>query len=217
MFMSYTLSAKRPVRRIKRRLSGMTHLLLMVIVSSIFAAVGVSQGLDPTGWQSKLRFHAAAAYGPGALAGSAAYDGFLQEIDFPREWGQGGVGYGKRLGSTLAYSGIRNVLGFGLDSALHQDPRYYRSGNTGVWRRMKHAFRGTIFTRTDSGTETLATWRLGSAYGAAFLSNEWYPDRVNTVKLGLAQGSTQIGFDLLANIGSEFWPDVKKKILHRKP
>jgi len=146
----------------------------------------------------------ASAYGAGALAGSVVYAGFLQEIDFPREWGQGGVGYGKRLGSTLAYSGIRNVLGFGLDSALRQDPRYYRSGNTGVWRRMKHAFRGTILTRTDSGGETLATWQLGSAYGAAFLSNEWYPDRLNTVKLGLAQGSTQIGFDLLANLGSEF-------------
>ena len=82
---------------------------------------------------------------------------------------------------------------------------------------MKHAFRGTILTPTDSGTETLATWRLGSAYGAAFLSNQWYPGRLNTVKLGLAQGSTQIGFDLLANLGSEFWPDVKKKLLHRKP
>src|ERR1019366_3055738 len=129
--------------------------------------------------------------------------GFLQEIDFPREWGQGGVGYGKRLGSTLAYSGVRNVLGFGLDSALHQDPRYYRSGDGGFWRRTGHAFRGTILTHTDSGTETLATWRLGSAYGAAFISNEWHPDRINTVKLSLTQGSSQMGFDLLANLGSE--------------
>jgi hypothetical protein len=149
--------------------------------------------------------------------GSAVYAGFLQEIDFPREWGQGGVGYGKRLGSTLAYSGVRNVLAFGLDTALRQDPRYHRSDDTGVWRRMKHAFRGTILTRTDSGTETLATWRLGSAYGGAFLSNDWYPDRLNTVKLGLAQGSAQIGFDLLGNLRSEFWPDIKKKILRRKP
>ena len=203
--------------RIHRRLPGRGRLLPITIVGTIFAAVGVAQDLDPAGWLSKLRFHAIAAYGPGALAGAAVYDGFLQGIDFPREWGQGWVGYGKRLGSTLAYSGMRNVLAFGLDTTLHQDPRYHRSGNTGFWRRAKHAFRGTILTRTDSGTETLATWRLGSAYGAAFLSNEWYPDRVNTVKLGLSQGSTQIGFDLLANLGSEFWPDVKKKILRRKP
>jgi hypothetical protein len=62
----------------------------------------------------------------------------------------------------------------------------------------------------------VATWRFGSAYAATFLSNEWYPDRVNTVKLGHEQGTTQIGFDLLTNMGSEFLPDVKKKILRRK-
>jgi hypothetical protein len=201
----------------KKRLPCVRHLLLIALVSTLFAPVGVSQDLDPSGWQSKLRFHALTAYGPWTLAGSAAYAGFLQEIDFPREWGQGAVGYGQRLGSTLAYSGLRNLLGFALDTTLRQDPRYHRSADTGVLRRMKHAFRGTILTRKDSGTETLSTWRLGSAYGAAFLSNEWYPERLNTVKLGLAQGSTQIGFDLLANIGSEFWPDLKKNILRRKP
>ena len=119
--------------------------------------------------------------------------------------------------STLAYSGIRNLLGFGLDSALHQDPRYYRSTERGMWRRTKHAFRETILTHKDSGGETLATWRLGSAYGAAFISNEWYPDRVNTVALGFSQGSTQLGFDLLSNLGSEFWPDIKRKLFHQKP
>jgi hypothetical protein len=196
-------------------MSDTRYLLLMATVSVAFAAMCGAQSPDPIGWQGKLRFHAASAYGPGALAGAAVYTGFLQEIDFPREWGQGAGGYGKRLGSTLAYAGLRNTLSFGLDTALHQDPRYDRSGDTGFWRRTKHAFRRTILTRTDSGGETLATWRLGSAYGAAILSNEWYPDRVNTMKLGMVQGSTQIGFDLLGNLGSEFWPDVKKKILRR--
>lgn len=199
-----------------RRLPCMRQLLLIAIASTTFAAVGASQDLDPAGWESKLSLHAVRAYGPWALARSAASAGFLQAIDSPTEWGQGGVGYGKRLGSTLANSGIRNALGFGLDSALHQDPRYYRSVDTGFWRRMKHAVRGTMLTRTDAGGETLATWRLGSAYGAAFLSNQWYPDRLNTVNRGLVRGSTQIGFDLLGNLGSEFWPDVKKKILRRK-
>jgi hypothetical protein len=195
---------------------GKGQLLAMAAISVLFAGSGVAEDLDPASWQSKLRFHAVSAYGPAALLASAAYVGVLQELDFPREWGQGGLGYGKRLGSTLAYAGVRNLMGFGLDTALHQDPRYYRSGESGFWRRTKHAFHGTIFTRTDSGGETLATWRFGSAYGATFLSNEWYPDRVNTVKLGFEQGTTQIGFDLLANMGSEFWPDVKKKILRRK-
>jgi len=106
------------------------------------------------------------------------------------------------------------MLGFGLDAALHQDPHYYRSEDVGFWRRTGHALRTTIVTRKDSGGETFATWRFGSAYGAAFLSNEWYPSRLNTVSLSLQQGSAQIGFDLAANLGREFWPDVRKKILH---
>jgi hypothetical protein len=149
------------------------------------------------------------------LAGSAAYAGILQADTAPTEWGQGWASYGKRFGSTVGYTAVYGTLAFGLDSTLHQDPRYFRSRSTGFWRRTGHALRGTILTRTDSGGETLSTWRLGSAYGAAFLSNQWYPDRLNTVRLGIGQGSLRLGFDFAANMGSEFWPDVRRKVLHR--
>ena len=81
---------------------------------------------------------------------------------------------------------------------------------------MGHALRGTILTRTDSGGETLSTWRLGSAYGAAFLSNKWYPDRVNTIRLGMLQGSMTLGFDFIGNLGREFWPDIRRKVSRKK-
>lgn len=189
----------------------------MIIAGSIFVIAAFSQDPDPTAWQSKLTYHALNAYGLDALAESAVYDGYRQLSDFPREWGQGAAGYGRRVASTLAYSGIRNTLAFGLDTVLHQDPRYYRSGAGGLWGRTRHAIHGTLLTRTDSGGETFATWRFASAYGATFLSNEWYPGRLNSMKVGLEQGSTQIAFDLLANLRSEFWPDVKNKLLRRKP
>jgi hypothetical protein len=73
-----------------------------------------------------------------------------------------------------------------------------------------------MLTRTDSGKETLSTWRIGSAYGAAYLSNQWYPDRLNTVRLDFIQGSVTLGFGLASNLGSEFWPDIKRKVLRRK-
>jgi hypothetical protein len=195
----------------------MRCLLPIALTGTLFAAVGLAQTLPPVTWESKLEFHAESAYGPESLAYSVAYAGYLQEMNSPREWGQGGIGYGKRFGSSLAYTGIRNVLGFGLDTALHEDPRYHRSDKTGFWLRTGHAFRSTFLSHKDSGGETFAVWRFGSAFGATFLSNEWYPARLNTVKLGLTQGSGQIGFDLLGNFGSEFWPDVKKKLLHHKP
>jgi hypothetical protein len=187
----------------------------MLALAAAIPFACMSQTSDTLDWPGKLRYHAESTYRPTAILGFAAYAGVLQSLDAPKEWGQGGAGFGKRFGSTVAWSGIHSALAFGLDSTLHQDPRYHRSGSGG-WRRVGHSLRGTILTRTDSGGETLSTWRLGSAYGAAFLSNQWYPDRVNTVRLGFLQGSLTLGFDFAGNLGSEFWPDIKRKVLHKK-
>jgi hypothetical protein len=165
----------------------------------------------------KLRFHAESFASPWSMAGSAAYAAVLQGIGTPEEWGQGAGSYGRRFASTVGCSAIHAALSFGLDSTLHQDPRYFRSRGTGFWRRTVHTFRGTILTHDDRRRETLSTWRLGSAYGSAILSNQWYPDRLNTVRLGLLQGTLQLGADFANNLGWEFWPGIKRKILRRRP
>jgi hypothetical protein len=163
----------------------------------------------------KLRYHARALYTPFAVAGTFAYAGILQELNAPKEWGSGWAAYGRRLASTEAGTVIHTVLAFGLDTTLHEDPRYFRSTHKGFFRRIGHAARGTFMTRTDAGGETVSAWRLGSAYGEAFISNLWYPDRLDTARLGFIQGSVRVGFDLITNLSSEFWPDIKKKILRR--
>jgi hypothetical protein len=191
----------------------------VVVVLAVSVAIPVTafgQTPDPLDVKGKLHYHVKHTIGPGALLGDAAYAGILQADAAPTEWRGGAAAYGKRLGSMVAWSGIHSALAFGLDSSLHQDPRYFRSVGTGFWRRSAHAVRGTVLTRTDSGGETLSTWRFGSAYGSAVLSNLWYPDRLNTVRLGFLQGSVTIGLDLLGNLGSEFWPDIKRKVLRRK-
>lgn len=187
-------------------------------IVTVFAAVPITafgQTADSLDVAGKLLYHGQSTYSPTAILGVALYAGALQEDGSPREWGQGAGAYGKRFASTLAWSGIHSALAFGLDSTLHQDPRYFQSGQTGFWRRTGHALRGTLLTRTDSGGETLSTWRIGSAYGAAFLSNEWYPDRLNTVRWGLIDGSVTLGFALAGNLGAEFWPDIKRRMLRR--
>ena len=186
-----------------------------VILLCAVPVVAMAQSVEPLDLKAKLRFHVEAISSPLTLAGSAAYAGLLQAAGAPTEWGQGAGAYGKSLASTMGGVAIYGALGFALDSTLHEDPRYYRSRSTGFWRRTGHALRGTILTRTDRGGETLSVWRLGSAYGAAFLSNQWYPDRLNTVRLGVLQGSLGVGFGFVSNLGSEFWPDLRRKILRR--
>ena len=198
------------------RISREVRIVLAVAVWAASPVRGLGQTPEPLGVVGKLHYHAKATYDPLAIAGIAAYAGVLQADNAPTEWGQGAAAYGKRFDSTLAWSGIYSALAFGLDSTLHQDPRYFRSKETGFWRRSGHALRGTLMTHTDLGGETVSTWRIGSAYGAAFLSNQWYPDRLNTVRLGFIQGSVTLGFDLAGNLGKEFWPDIRRKVLHRK-
>ena len=188
---------------------------LSVVLWCAIPVAAMAQPVDSLDLKGKLRFHAESISSPWSFAGSAAYAGLLQEVGAPAEWGQGAGAYGKRFASTVGGVAIYGTLGFAIDSTLHEDPRYYRSRSTGFWRRTRHALRGTILTRTDSGGETLSVWRLGSAYGAAFLSNQWYPDRLNTVRLGMLQGSLAFGLGFVSNLGSEFWPDVRRKILHR--
>ena len=193
----------------------MRSILIIGIVLAIPIA-GLAQPFVALSVSGKLSYQVQQSLGPLAILGDAAYAGILQGLDTPTEWGQSGSGYGKRFGSTMACSGIHSALAFGLDSTLHEDPRYFRSGGGGFWRRTGHAFRGTVLTHTDKGTETLSVWRFGSAYGAAYLSNQWYPGRLNTVGLGFAEGSLQLGFDLVRNLASEFGPDLKRKALHRR-
>jgi hypothetical protein len=195
----------------------LTLLMAIPVAGIAQTSAGITQTSDPLGWKGKLRFHAKASFGPTAILGLGLYAGFLQATNSPKEWGQGRAAYEERLGSAAGASGIHGALAFGLDTTLHQDPRYYRSDATGFWRRAGHALRGTILTRTDSGGETLSTWRIGSAYGAAFLSNLWYPARVDNAHLGFAQGSIRLGFDLVGNLGAEFWPDIKRDVFRRKP
>ena len=191
-------------------------LLAAIPIAGVAQTVGLGHTPDTFDWKAKLQYHYKKAYDPLPILGFAAYAAIQQEMNDPKEWGQGGAAYGKRLASTVGWVGIHSTLAFGLDSTLHQDPRYYRSDSRGFWLRAGHAIRGTILTRTDAGGETLSTWRLGSDYGAAFLSNMWYPGRLNTPRQGLIRGSVTLGFDLANNLAAEFWPDIKRVVFRRK-
>ncbi len=171
---------------------------------------------EPLTVGEKLRIHFWRSVGVGSFAETAVYAAALHGIDLPREWGQSAEAYGWRVASAAGATAIRNVFAFTLDAPLREDPRYERSGPGGAWKRAGHAVVHTVITRTDGGRHRLATWRIGSAYGAAFLSNVWYPDRLNTFASGMEQGSATIGLDLVTNLASEFWPDVKRKLFRRR-
>lgn len=68
--------------------------------------VGMAQPVEPLSVMRKLNFHARSVGSPMSLTETAAYAGILQGLNSPRERGQGGGAYGKRLASALGGSGF---------------------------------------------------------------------------------------------------------------
>ena len=166
----------------------------------------------PLGVQDKLKLHVARMIQPTVFLKSAAGAALEQWRNAPPEWEQGAEGYGRRYASSYGFNGFKNIVQFGLDSTLREDPRYFATGKKGIVRRAVYAALQSVYCRTDSGRSRFAFARVGSAYSAGFISNLWEPDRVATVPQALVRGSESVAIDAGSNVFKEFWPDIKKKL-----
>ena len=105
---------------------------------------------------------------------------------------------------------------FTLDSIGHQDPRYYRAGEGAYLERTRHALGQVFLGHTDSRKKTLPFVRFAATYGVAFLANSWNPDRLSDNRHAVVRGTVTLAADAGNNVFQEFWPDIKKKLFHRK-
>jgi hypothetical protein len=158
----------------------------------------------------RFRNYLTGTFGPNSLATAVAHAGLDQLRDSPKEWGQGVAGFSDRLGNTYAKHIIRRTLEFGAARTLHQDNRYFASGDTGVWRRTKYAIASTFLARRDDGRRTFASARMGSAAGAAFISRAWQPASTTDASHGASSFGFSMAADLGTNVFREFWPDLKR-------
>lgn len=147
---------------------------------------------------------------------SATVVGITQWDDRPKEWKQEAEAYGERFGSSYGIHIIRGTLEYGASSALHEDNRYFRSHETGFWKRSQHAIANMFIARNDAGDEHFAYSRVGSAAGAVFISRIWQPHSTNGAGEGAAEFGLAMAGDLGRNIFLEFWPDMKHRFLKKK-
>jgi hypothetical protein len=95
----------------------------------------------------------------------------------------------------------------------HQDPRYYRLGEGGFWRRTGYALSRAVVTRDDAGNNVFNSSELGGSAASAGLSDLYYPARERTLSRTMGRWGLNFGFDALGYVGREFWPDVERKLL----
>jgi hypothetical protein len=120
-------------------------------------------------------------------------------------YGQGAVGYGKRFGASAADGTIENLLtGAILPSILHQDPRYFQSGQGGFWRRAGYSVSRIFVTRTDSGGHQFNYSEIvGSGMSAGISTYSYHPKGDRTLPNTASVWGTQVGYDTITIVVKE--------------
>jgi hypothetical protein len=165
--------------------------------------------------EQNLKIHLHRVIGPESLLSDALSAGLNELRNDPGAWTRDGDGYAKRFGSQAGRNGVREMLGFGLDSALHTDPRVYRSTHTHFLGRLCDALSQVVITRTDSGGRAPAIANVASAFAAGQIQTIWMPANDAHVRDGLVSGGIMLLGDASRNVMREFWPDIERKFGHR--
>lgn len=132
---------------------------------------------NPVPMPASLKFHLAikAETDVVTFIGAATLAGIHQASATPA-YQQGLKGYGQRYGAAYA-GGVSDILigGAILPSLLHQDPRYFYSGEGTKKQRIAHALRAIFLTHGDNGKVEFNYSGIGGDMASAALANAYYP------------------------------------------
>jgi hypothetical protein len=165
-------------------------------------------------FNDRLKLYEHSFVTPESLIGPLFGSGISQAEGVPWEWGGGMAGYGRRFGSSYGRSVIGRTIAFGVASVDHEDTRYHRSNETGVWRRTRHAVIATFVSPTTGGGNIPAFSRFAGAYGAGFVANAWEPPSERGTSDALKRGSTSLLSSVVWHVFEEFWPDIHNGLDH---
>jgi hypothetical protein len=139
---------------------------------------------------------------------AAAGAGINQMVNTPHEWGQGAEGYGYRFASNYTEHIIQSTVMYGASVALHEDNRYFRSGQSAFGARMKYAIASTFMARHDDGTRHVSFSRLSSYAAAAVLSRAWQPPSTSGPVHAADNFAIFVGVEAGFNVAREFLPGI---------
>jgi len=175
---------------------------------------GAPQGeFRPLTQDQRARAYVRGLLSPFAIVQAAASAGLGQWRDVPRPWGQEEAGYSRRLADYLGREVVQHSLRWGLESVLHEDNRYFQSGRTGAWGRVKYALASSVLARKDSGSRCFSLSQVGSLAGTAFLSRTWQPATDSSPE----HGAISFGIALASNAGMHVFKEFLPDLLHRRP
>lgn len=137
-------------------------------------------------------------------------------LDQYPELGTGGTAYGRYYWRGLLDGVSNSYFSEAVFPVLtHEDPRYFTLGHGGFFRRVGYALSRVAVTYSDSGQNTINISEIGGDFAGAALSTSYYPPQERgMVKISEGWG-TELESAALNNIAKEFWPDIRKLLLHK--
>jgi hypothetical protein len=169
-----------------------------------------ASSLPPLTAGQKFALTAKDSFDPVVIGFIGLETGINQASNTNPTFGQGLKGYSKRYGVAFADNAIGNFMTSAIfPSALHQDPRFYRLGSGGFFRRAVYAGSRVLVTRTDGGRAQVNYSEILGNGVAAAISNAYHPGP-RTLSSNISIWGTQVGYDLLSFEMKEFWPDIHR-------
>ena len=155
------------------------------------------------------------AVGPMALVRSAAGAGISHLQNTPSEWGQGSVGYGRRVASAFGGHIVKTAIKYPLARLFHEEFGYRRSGKQGFKARLMYALIATVYVhKTDSARLTIAKSEIAGSLGSGLISRLWQPASTRAISHGFMSAGIGLAADAGGNVFREFWPEIRHSHRH---
>ena len=186
-------------------------------MAGLLPQFGVVDGLSapPLTPGGKFRLFYKSALDPAAFAVSGLVAGIGQAQDSFPAYGQGATGFAKRYAAAFADQASSTFFSSYFYPVLFKaDPRYFRMGEGSVKHRFAHAVAQEFIAHKDGGGQTFNWSNSLGALTAGGISNAYYPSADRGFGLTIGRAGIALAYGSLGGVGSEFWPDISRK-LHR--
>ncbi len=138
----------------------------------------------------------------------------MAEKGFGQNGGIGGFGkyYARAVGDQIIGSYLTEAI---LPAWLHEDPRFFRKGEGPVWRRAYYAASRIFIAQKDDGGKRFNVSELAGNAAVVALTSAYYPDS-RAVPEAAERFAMQLGNDVVSNLLTEFWPDIRRHLPFHK-
>jgi hypothetical protein len=165
--------------------------------------------------RQRLHWFITSTVGPPHLAGEMFNSAFGTALNRPEDYGPHWRGFAARYGMGMTGSATGNAIEAGVGLILREDPRYFRVPDRPLRARVGNVVRLTFAARNGYGTFEPAYARYMAKFGGNFLSNTWRVHSEANAKNALLRTLVDFAGRMAANAFAEFWPDIKKHVLHK--